>query len=378
MADNAESQEENLHEASYEEKVAMAIAAIRKCNLSTAAKDYIANLFNESNRPSGSNQAPPTPATRSSSNENKNGITSDIGGIDLNKLVRRPRMFDGSNRLAREWLEEYEFSCELNSWNEENMVKYFPAYLESSALRWFKHYVKIPAKEQNIKLTWKHITKCFNKNYFTAMNKAKIGKQIDYRYQKQNEAVNSFISDMRSLFQIYDSTIPEHKQIEKIRERLLPMYHQLIAVNDPNTYDDLVELCVKIEVGNEDEVSAKARPSNMIAGLRYNQVSNDTDKRQLSQRKITPSSNSTKFEIKQNKDVTTENCSRCERPGHTKSACFAKTRADRSELKDKPPCAPPARKSTPRQHNSEPQPLIRKVPTEITKIKHVAMIVGAI
>lgn len=130
---------------------------------------------------------------------------TNMAAIDLAKLVRKPKMFNGVGTNPRTWFEEYDFSCELNSWSTEQKVKYFPAFLEGSALRWFKFDVKsVEKKNPPETITWPLIEAKFKKNYFNAMSEAKLGRLIDEKRQKQGEPVNAFISDMRAMIQEHD------------------------------------------------------------------------------------------------------------------------------------------------------------------------------
>lgn len=278
-------------------------------------------------------------------------------------------MFNGSNESARSWMEEYESSCELNSWSEKEMVKYFPAYLEGSPLSWYKYYVKVPAADNRIAITWAFIKERFNKNYFSVMNRSKLGKQIDSRSQRHNEAVNAFIADMRALLQMYDPSMSETMQVDKIRERLLPVFQKFVAVSDPTTYEELVDLCVKVEVGEE------------ACSRKHGSVGLVVDRENIKKDKKSPRERRNQFSRNKNTTPktsidTSKLCSRCERQMHLKNECFAKTKADRTELSDTPPCTAPPRRSKVVPKDT-PSP-VKKTSSEITKMKRVATIVNTI
>lgn len=123
-----------------------------------------------------------------------------MAAIDLSKLVRKPKMFNGVDTNPRVWFEEYDFSCELNSWTLEQKVKYFSAFLEGSALRWYKFDVKSAERANPPQpVTWPMIETKFKKNFFNSMSEAKIGRLIDEKRQKPSEPVNAFIADMLAL-----------------------------------------------------------------------------------------------------------------------------------------------------------------------------------
>lgn len=353
---NQEQQDDTDQVSSVEAKIANAVATVNRSNLSSSAKDYVNTLLMGPINPSF--QAPPVQTVRQSSNYNGRN------GIDLSKLVKKPKTFDGSNDKARFWFEDYETACELNKWTEDDMVYYFPAYLEGSALRWYKWYIKTPCKNAGKTITWPYITRCFNKNYFSVMNKAKIGQQIDSKVQKPEEAVNAFIADMRALLMTYDSSMPETTQIEKVRERLLPDYQKFIAYNDSQTYEELVELCVKLEVGI---AKSKTRGKNIqtIVEQRFNKQTkpNDNSKRNFDRNKFQPSPS---------KVDSAKRCERCERIGHVKSECFAKTKGDKTSLADKAPCEALPRREKPKGETSS------SGSGEIVRLKHVSTIVGSI
>lgn len=156
------------------DEIATTLATVMRSNLTREAKKFVLKVLNDVKASTSKSSLPPQVGPSARTGERREG---NLPIVDPSKLVRRPRMFNGSNKEARQWFDEYEFSCELNSWDDDSIkCKYFPAYLEESALTWYRNLVKIPAKASNTRISWALITEKFHRNYFSVMNRAKIGR----------------------------------------------------------------------------------------------------------------------------------------------------------------------------------------------------------
>ena len=56
-------------------------------------------------------------------------LLPNVQPMNLNKLVKRPRYFDGNEPLPREWIEEYKGAMEDNCWSEQTAIFYFKHFL---------------------------------------------------------------------------------------------------------------------------------------------------------------------------------------------------------------------------------------------------------
>lgn len=59
-------------------------------------------------------------------------------GLSLDRLLRKPRRFDGAQENPRTWFEDYEFCAEINNWGDVEKARYFPAFLDGSAVKWYR------------------------------------------------------------------------------------------------------------------------------------------------------------------------------------------------------------------------------------------------
>lgn len=186
------------------------VEALKKSNVGQADKTLIQRVLLEykprdATTPSASGSDPTAVGVGTSRAETK---------INMERLLRKPKRFAGANEEARVWFQDYEFCCEMNDWSEEFKGKYFPAFLDGSALKWFRFQVQKGRKM----VPFMEIREEFQRNYFNATSISRLGKDIDERRMKQNEQVNAFIAEMRAMLSMYDPNMSEILQIQKIKD----------------------------------------------------------------------------------------------------------------------------------------------------------------
>lgn len=71
--------------------------------------------------------------------------------------------------------------------------------------------------------------------------------EINNRTQGPNESVAIFIASMEGLFNRLTDTPDEQSRVNKIRRNLLPCFVSQLALHNPNTIDELSDLCKRIE-----------------------------------------------------------------------------------------------------------------------------------
>lgn len=285
-----------------------------------------------------------------------------MAGIDMHKLVRKPKMFNGKAEHPKLWLEEYHFCCDLNSWTIEQKIKYFPAFLEDSALRWFMYDVKPKLTTTS---SWQNIVDLFNANYGSRTSDALLGRQIDHKYQSPNEKVNDFIADMRAMLNAHDPTLAEAKQVQKVADRILPSFQRTLAMEQPETYTKLIELCIKIEAG-----IAKSKPRAV------NAVNVEEEKK--IQHKTSYQKNK-KVDKRDVKKQVARPCYRCERNGHFARECYSKTKKDGTSLENVPigKEAKPPRKDNPQRGGQPSKPnSTQHKEGEVILTSHINVVLG--
>ena len=248
------------------------------------------------------------------------GIQVRPDTIELNKLVNKPLVFDGTNPSPREWLEGYLRSKEDNQWTNTIAVKYFRTFLKGDALDWYDWFVR-PLMSQVLPL--ETIVELFKENYLGPAEKARLQRIWDDAEQKPDDRACNFIPKMAKLLREMYPRQDEEEMVTHITKKLRPMYLRSISERNPTTIAELRDLCRRVEQGID---SIKAFESRNKAKQASSPKAKGHDKHD----KKKNDSDSTK---KKNFSAKTK-CTRCDRNNHTVENCRARTKLDGSTLED--------------------------------------------
>ena len=180
-------------------------------------------------------------------NENPSSTASVIDSKNI--VFKKPSTFDGENKNAREWLNEYRLCSKANGWDEKKQVQLLPVYLSNEAADWYDMDVS------NKLTTMDEIQKAFIKQFSGTTEVADIEYRIDTARQKDDEIPYKFILKMRTLFQeLKRATGKETEErviLDKIKTRLNPSYTAQVFAHNPRTLEELHELCARIHEGKQ-------------------------------------------------------------------------------------------------------------------------------
>lgn len=166
--------------------------------------------------------------------------------IKLNQLVATPEKFNGVSPPARRWLEDYEDASIANGWTEAVTIKYFSTFLTDAALDWYKTSVRDRITPQ---CRWEFLKGFFETQWIGKKDIAYMWKQLSDLRQRQGEPANIFIPKYRRILNTLMPGMPEVEQIQNIVTKLRPEYVSLVSVKNPQTVDELIVLCLNIELG---------------------------------------------------------------------------------------------------------------------------------
>ena len=161
-------------------------------------------------------------------------------------IFKKPSVFDGENKNAREWLNEFRLCATANGWDEVKQIRLLPVYLSDDAAAWFD----MDVNGNPSMTTMRAIQEAFIKQFSGTTEVADIEYRIDTARQKENEKPIKFILRMRSLFKALQratgNETPEKIIVDKIKTRLLPEYTTAVFSHDPKTVDELHNLLSRL------------------------------------------------------------------------------------------------------------------------------------
>lgn len=173
------------------------------------------------------------------------------------RMVIKPDEFDGTPSKARVWFENYRFCCSVNEWSDYTACKRLPAYLTKSARNWFVSM--IAGKPESVMFDRLEIA--FYNEYVPRSYRNEIRMELNALKQQPGEAVTNFITDANKLCTDYDSKMSEIDRVDKIIDKLLPVFFPNIMEDDPQTVAELKAKAVKLEHG------LKKRGSTAVASI---------------------------------------------------------------------------------------------------------------
>ena len=98
-------------------------------------------------------------------------------------IFKKPSIFDGENKNAREWLNEFRLCATANGWDEQKQLRLIPVYLADDAAAWYD----MDVNDNPSMNTMKAVQEAFIKQFSGTTEVADIEYRIDTARQKENE-----------------------------------------------------------------------------------------------------------------------------------------------------------------------------------------------
>lgn len=223
--------------------------------------------------------------------------STEVEKLNLNKLLKKPRYFDGKNPLPYEWIEEYRDAIEDNKWNEATAVYYFKHFLTGDAATWYKISVR-PKIQPGWR--WSNLDEVFAANFLGRVEIDRTRLLLNNLIMKKEDRVSTFIPLVQKYLNVVEPGLSEKQIVSQVSSKLRPAYAQAIVEKDPQTIDELRDACRTVEA---------------VMDLQ------DTF---------------SKTSIRGREDVSgsTVKCYRCDRKGHIAKNCSASSKADGSRCNE--------------------------------------------
>lgn len=245
--------------------------------------------------------------------------------IKLNELVNKPSIFDGDRKKARRWLEDFEICSLNNGWDNRTMAFYFSAFLNSSCKDWYNN-MALPLISSNI--DWFALKSIFLRTFVGPDAEQSIKEEYQRTKQRKDETITEFIPRLLRLMRLMDPNQTEYSRVKDIKSKLTDDYRDKLIGKNPETILELNDICLEIEDRLIISKTNKYKESKNYADNKFTKQADNQ------KNKFIKKSNKNE---KTNQKVQDQNikCTRCDRQGHLKEKCFAKSKLDGTKLAEK-------------------------------------------
>ncbi|VVC33575.1 Retrotransposon gag domain,SAP domain,Zinc finger, CCHC-type [Cinara cedri] len=179
--------------------------------------------------------------TPTSNQANDNEKTTKITS---KKPYFKPGTFSGLNwENFDSFINKYNMSASINDWSDEDKIRYFPGFLEGTAL---KTYENIP-DNSNIKTKWSNLEKHFRIQIESTAQIDILRSQLEKRKQLDDEQPMVYITVIESLCRRIDPLMIQQEIIRNIMKDLKSDIIRYVGFMDNNTVENLKQNIQKFE-----------------------------------------------------------------------------------------------------------------------------------
>lgn len=164
--------------------------------------------------------------------------------IRLNELVTTPEKYFVPKATARLWIEDYQEAAEVNNWDDEIMIKYFPTFLTGSAKLWFSTLIQPDIADIH---DWSMLKSKFLRYYVGKEKIESLKEEISRTRQLFNEPASEFIPRLLCLLLLADPFVSTKEKVRCIKSKLKSSYQDKLIGHEINSIEKLNDLCLEIE-----------------------------------------------------------------------------------------------------------------------------------
>lgn len=257
-----------------------------------------------------STKTTPTPNNRIEdtlpSNTFPSPTLSDIPHQKHDPVYKWNVSFTGKNESLHLFLEKVEVLRLSRGVTENELFLQSCELFKGNAFTW---YLNNRSKFQS----WKDIVAKLKADFLPYSYETDLELEISNRTMGANEPVAVYISSMIGLFNRLSGVVDEHTRVAKIRRNLLPSFISSLALHNPQTVDELTELCKRIEESRVWSDRYRSPSSNyprlLEPDLSCLYVSSPSNQRQKTSANVSA--------------LTSLVCWNCDKTGHSYSQCFS-------------------------------------------------------
>jgi hypothetical protein len=164
---------------------------------------------------------------------------------------RDPPMFDGElNKDSQKWLRDFERVAVYNRWDDSLRLANVYFFLSGTARLWLENH------EEGI-ISWDNFKESFTQVFGYSHGSRQAEEKLKTRAQKSGELTESYIQDVLFLCHKVNADMNEEEIVGHLMKGVAEELYQALLVKDPQTPDEFVNFCRKIESKKQNRIGRK-------------------------------------------------------------------------------------------------------------------------
>ena len=139
-----------------------------------------------------------------------------------------------------DWFENFEFAAQTLNWSEAEKFQRLPTYLQNTARRWYTMNLNPNIPEADRPRDYVTLKSYMIRDLCPADYRSYLSQQLNNSAQQPGQSSTSFIYEIQELCLRIDESTPEIFILSIIKEKLLPQIKYGIALQNPQSIQELV------------------------------------------------------------------------------------------------------------------------------------------
>lgn len=178
-------------------------------------------------------------------------LNSEIQSTPLNKqtqimaekmLMFKPDHFSG-NEDVRKYFKQYEKAAEVNSWKDEDKVRFLPVFVKGTASTFLENL-----EDKRNKWTWNDLKQEFLDEFQPIGYNTILKTKLENRRQGDTESVMSFVTDIENICRQLNKDMHEEEICTYVLKGLKETVLHAISLHDNNNLKELKKNLKKFEL----------------------------------------------------------------------------------------------------------------------------------
>lgn len=174
------------------------------------------------------------------------GTVSDSSAIShlqrtvADDIIKRPTYFRGSQDDVHDWLDKLEQRFTMAQWNDENKLQYISIHLQNDAYRWWMQ------TSSTIK-TWSLFTDAIVRAFGSTRKHEVAFEQLKWYKQTVNQSITQYYDQVIELCKKVDPAMPDSLKLKYLMGGIKESLKMHVALQDPKTTEAFLLSARKVE-----------------------------------------------------------------------------------------------------------------------------------